>query len=218
MRLRIAGANQLGGHTARPQALSDSMASMQVHESALNNILDRLDLSGHSFTLPELVEYVRTKLSRSANAVPVNLPSDARVTFADKDPVRLRCMNGAVSLTLAVAELQQGGRRWNDFRVTVNYEPQIEDLHVRLVRQGPVELSGEAQGQPDIALRGIFSKLFPREKSFELIPVAIADNRNLGDLRISQCVVEDGWIALSLGPQREDGEPSAMLPAKATER
>ncbi len=89
---------------------------------------------------------------------------------------------------------------------------------MRLVWTGPVEFSGEAQGQPDIALRGIFSKLFPREKSFELIPVAIADNRNLGDLRISQCVVEDGWIALSLGPQREDGEPSAMLPAKATER
>ncbi len=127
-------------------------------------------------------------------------------------------MNGVVSLTLAVAELQQAGRRWNDFRVTVNYEPQIEDLHVRLVRQGPVELSGEAQGQPDIALRGAFSKLFPREKSFELIPRAIADNRNLGDLRISQCVVEDGWIALSLGPQRDDGEPSAMLPTKATER
>jgi hypothetical protein len=218
MRLRIAGPNQLGGHTARPQALSDSYASMQVHESALNNILDRLDLAGHSFTLPELVEYVRAKLSRPANAVPANLPGDVRVTFAGKDPVRLRCMNGVVSVTLAVAELQQAGRRWNDFKVTVNYEPQIEDLHVRLVRQGPVELSGAAEGQPDIALRGVFSKLFPRDRSFELIPQAIADNRNFSDLRISQCIVEDGWIALSLGPQREDGEPSAMLPAKTTER
>jgi hypothetical protein len=209
IRLRIAGQNQLGGHTARPQALSDSLASMQIHESALNNILDQLQLAGHSFSLSELYQHVAEQLSRSQTDAPVDLPTNVKVTFAAKDPIRLRCQNGVVSLTLAVAELQQNGRRWNDFSVTANYAPEIEDLHVRLVRQGPIELSGEAKGQPEIALRGVFSKMFPRERSFELIPKAIADNRNLGDMRISQCVVEDGWIALSLGPQRDDG-PSAM--------
>jgi hypothetical protein len=211
IRLRVAGANQLGGHTARPQALSDSLASAQIHESALNNILDQLQLEGHSFTLSELVEHVAGKLSQTVTAAPADLPTNVRVTFAAKDPIRLRCQNGIVSLTLAVAELQQGGRRWNDFSITANYAPQVEDLHIRLVRQGPIELSGEAKGQPDIALRGIFSKLFPRDKSFELIPTAIADNRNFGDLCISQCVVEDGWIAFSLGPQRDSGGASAML-------
>jgi hypothetical protein len=211
MRLRIAGASQLGGHTARPQALSDSLASMQVHESALNNILDQLDLAGHTFTLPELVTYVKTKFDRPTTNAAADLPTDVRVTFAEKDPVHLRCQNGVVSLTLGVAQLQESGRRWNDFQVTVNYEPQIEDLHVRLVRQGPIELSGEAKGQAEIVLRGIFGKLFPRERAFELIPSAVADNRNFGDLKISQCIVEDGWIALSLGPDRDDR--SATLPS-----
>jgi len=217
MRLRIAGANQLGGHTARPQALSDSLASFQVHESALNNILDQLQLAGRSFTLSELYKHVAEELSRTTDA-PADLPTNVQVTFAAKDPVHLRCKDGVVSLTLAIAELQQRGRQWNDFTMTVNYEPQIEDLHVRLVRQGPVELSGEAKGQPDIALRGIFSKMFPRERSFELIPAVIADNRNLADMCVSQCVVEDGWIAFSLGPQRDNGGPSAMRQSATTVR
>ena len=203
MRLRIAGQNQFGGHTARPQALSDSLASMQIHESALNNILDKLDLAGRTFGLADLYRFVAQQLGRPQLQPPIDLPTNVQVTFAANDPVRLHCHDGVVSLTLAVARLQQNGQQWNDFLVTVNYEPQVEDLHVRLVRQGPVELSGEAKGQPELALRGTFSKLFPRERSFELVPKAIADNRNLGDMTISQCTVEDGWIAISLGPDRE---------------
>jgi hypothetical protein len=211
MRLRIAGQNQLGGHTARPQALSDSFASAQVHESALNNILDQLQLAGRTFTLPELFRHVAEQMSWTRAGAPADLSADVRVTFAANDPVRVRCQDGTVQLTLAVAELQERGHQWSNFLVTANYEPQIEDLHVRLVRQGPIELGGDgAKGQPELALRGIFSKLFPRERSFELIPAAIADNRNLSDLCISQCVVEDGWLALSLGPQRDNSDRSAM--------
>ena len=41
MRIRLAGPDQLGGHTPRPQAPSDSLASVQIHESMLNNVLER---------------------------------------------------------------------------------------------------------------------------------------------------------------------------------
>ena len=58
MRTRLAGENQLGGHTARPQAPSDSLASLQIHQSALNNALDQLLLSGRTFTPAELYAHV----------------------------------------------------------------------------------------------------------------------------------------------------------------
>ena len=35
--IRVAGENQLGSHTPRPRAVSDSLASVQVHETALTN-------------------------------------------------------------------------------------------------------------------------------------------------------------------------------------
>jgi hypothetical protein len=219
MRLRIAGQNQLGGNTARPQALSDSVVSFQMHESALNNILDQLQLAGCTFTLPELYRHVAQRLSWSNSDPPDNLPTDATIRFAPNDPVRVRYQNGAARLTLAVSELNTHGRTWQNFLVTLNYQPEIEDLHVRLVRQGPVELvGGDYDDDSQQMLRGLFSKLLPPQRKFELIPIVIADNRKLGDMCVTQCVVEDGWLALSIGPDRDDSLRSASLPSVMTNK
>ncbi|MGW8255984.1 MAG: hypothetical protein ACWGMZ_00710, partial [Thermoguttaceae bacterium] len=58
MRLRIAGEDQLGSHTPRPQAPGDSLASFQINETLLNNALERLQLEGETFTLAQLVERI----------------------------------------------------------------------------------------------------------------------------------------------------------------
>ncbi len=52
--------------------------SLQVHESALNNALQRLELDGRSFTLPELFAHLRQKLNRDAaeEAGDADLPQD----------------------------------------------------------------------------------------------------------------------------------------------
>ena len=60
MRLRLAGEDQLGSHTPRPQAPADSLASVQIHESVLNNGIQRLQLNGRTFTLPELSQHIAT--------------------------------------------------------------------------------------------------------------------------------------------------------------
>ena len=54
MRLRVGGEDQLGSHTPRPPSLSDSLASVQIHESVLNNGIGRLHFDGRTFTLTEL--------------------------------------------------------------------------------------------------------------------------------------------------------------------
>ena len=53
-RVRVAGEDQLGSHTPRPRALSDSLASVQVHESAMNNLAVTLGLDGKRYTAAEL--------------------------------------------------------------------------------------------------------------------------------------------------------------------
>ena len=53
-RLRVAGTDQLGGHTPRPRAPADSLASVQVHESALTNAAASLGLDGKRFNATEL--------------------------------------------------------------------------------------------------------------------------------------------------------------------
>ncbi|HEY1785835.1 MAG TPA: hypothetical protein VGG30_09815, partial [Pirellulales bacterium] len=66
LRLRLAGDEQLAAYTPRPRAPSDSLMSLQVHESALNNALERLALDGQTFTLPALFAHLREKLNRPA--------------------------------------------------------------------------------------------------------------------------------------------------------
>jgi hypothetical protein len=202
MRLRLAGANQLGGHTARPQAPSDSLASMQVHESALNNVLDQLQLAGKTATLPELFQQLSERTGRDIPS-PVDLPSNITITFAQHDAVRVRCQDGGIRVTLAIASFGDGSQQWHDFMITATYVPEIDHLHARLVRQGPIELGGEAyKGQPEVKLRAIFAKVLPRDRKLDLVPDLVAENPQLADLCLTQCVIDDGWIGIALGPDR----------------
>ena len=46
------------------KALEDSLASVQIHESVLNNGIQRLQLNGRKFTLPELSHHIAARLHR----------------------------------------------------------------------------------------------------------------------------------------------------------
>src|SRR5262249_41476688 len=106
--------------------------------------------------------------------------------------------------------------QWRDFQVSANYQPQVDGLHVRLVRSGVIELGGDEKGQADLLLRGIFSKLLAPERTIELIPALIANQQQLADLSITQCVIQDGVIAMSRGPVRSGSV--AQRPCATTSR
>ena len=137
MRLRLAGQDQLGGHTPRPLAPADSLASIQVHESALNNVLERLDLDGHSFTMPQLSQHVAHTFNRS-------LPEDTNpdhqqvhIRFAKQDAVRVRCSGGRVRSRWP-SPLSKAPRQWSDFRVRAYYRPEVHGRTVEMVRDAVV--------------------------------------------------------------------------------
>ena len=93
VRTRLAGDDQLAAYTPRPDAPADSLASMQLHESVLNNALDRLDLAGRTFTLPELHRHLNEKLSRTDARLPDDLPEGVEIAFAKSEPLRIRCLH-----------------------------------------------------------------------------------------------------------------------------
>ena len=90
MRLRLAGEDQLGSHTPRPEAPADSLASVQVHESVLNNAIQRLQLNGRTFTLAELSQHIAARLNRPAPWEINPEHADVKITFAEKDAVVVR--------------------------------------------------------------------------------------------------------------------------------
>lgn len=203
MRLRLAGEDQLGAHTPRPQAPADSLTSFQVHQTAINNMLQRLELDGRTFTLPELSRHVATRLSRST--VPETDPNndDVTITFAKQDALGVRLQDGRVVLTMAVAKLRKSPHSWTNFQVRVFYQPRVDGRSVQLVRDGILHLIGSRlRTSSQIALRGVFARTFPKRRPINLIPEELVADPRLADLAVTQFVIADGWIGAALGPEQ----------------
>jgi hypothetical protein len=202
LRSRLAGGDQLGANTPRPEAPSDSVASAQVHESTINNLLDHLDLAGRTFTLPELHKWLAGKLGRAEAKFPDDLPKGVHVTFAQNDPVRVRCDGNHLELILNISEIRDGRRRWHDFEVRAAFRPVANGLAAEFEREGTIELGGQYKGKPEVALRGIFSKVLSRDRKLNLLPPTIAADPRLAGLEVTQLVVDGGWIGTAIGPAR----------------
>ncbi len=203
MRIRLAGPDQLGGHTSRPQAPSDSLASLQIHESMLNNVLARLELDGQTFDLAGLGQRLAQRLHRYQPKPVDPDQEDVKISFAVKDAVHVRCNDGRLEITLAIARLSKGSRRWKDFQVRAFYRPVVQGRSVDLARDGVVQLIGARMGiSAQIALRGVFSKVFSQKEPIHATPESFVKNPKLEGVVVTQFVVNDGWIAAAIGPQR----------------
>jgi len=202
MRLRLAGEDQLGSHTPRPQAPSDSLASFQIHESVINNGIQRLLLDGRTFTLPELSEHIAARLNRPV-AWEINPENaDVKITFAEKDSIVVRCQEGQVVLTLSIAQLSKGSRKWKNFQIRAFYKPEVNGRSAQLVRDGVIHLMGQRLNtSAQIALRGIFSRALSKNNAWNLLPEPVMKEPKLEYAAVTQFVVDDGWIGISLGPK-----------------
>ena len=53
-----------------------------------------------------------------------------------------------------------------------------------------------------IALRGVFSKVFSQKEAIHATPEAFVKNPKLEGVVVTQLVIDDGWIGAAIGPQR----------------
>jgi len=215
MRLRLASAEQLGGHTPRPQAPADSLASLQIHESAINNIFEQMGLNGNTLTVAELRNKLISRFAKVGMFEPEN--DDARITFAKQDAIRIRCDDGQLALTMAIVALRKPPYHWRDFQIRVAYRPEINGRSVELVRDGVIQLIGDRlNARAQIALRGVFAKTFSKNRTWKLTPEGMLTDSRLADLVVTQFTLHDGWIGTALGPKRP-GAGVARRPAEVRE-
>jgi hypothetical protein len=207
VRYRLASDAQLGAHTPRPEAPRNSLLSVQVHESALNNTLEQMKLEGQRFEVRELYSKLADDFQRSDAQVPDDIPDGMYVRFADRNAIRVRCDDSRLTVTIRIAELKNGRRKtWRNFAVRAYYVPDTTQLDASLVRDGGIELAGER----DIALLGIFAKVLSKSRPFKLVNEDLAQNPKLQDVKITQFTIDDGWVGVALGADERAAEASAM--------
>lgn len=202
-RYRLAGDLQLGAHTPRPQAPADSLLSVQLHESAVNNALNRLPLAGREVDLPTLVRDLAAVAGATDVEVPDDLPEDVVIRFPEEDALRVDLMDGLARVTICVEELETENRRWRKVMSRAYYRPESDGLKAYLAREGHLELVGERLRLRDqIALRAIFAKVFSERRTLPLTPEKVAAAPQLQPCQITQLTIRDGWLGLAIGPER----------------
>ena len=213
IRYRIAGHHQLAAYTPRPQAPADSLLSVQVHQSAINNTLSSLGLAGNEFTLVELIDHLKSTFNLLELDTPQDLPEGVVVRFANHDPVRVLLKEGEVKIVLKLSKVATPtGRRWTNFYVLATYRPQNSRVAATLVRDDVISIAGSRIGFGErVALQAIFNKVFSQDRPIELLPEEFTRQRGFENARLNQFICTDGWLGLAVGP--ESGYVSRRQPS-----
>lgn len=136
---------QLAGNVA-PEVSTESLAAIQIHESALNNAFDQLKLEGRTVAATELKTGMLTVLGEHLGIVVdfKNSQEDTKVsgsiTFATKDPLRVRFTDGKIQLVSHASSFQQGSVKVPGKIMRIHYVPQIEDDRIVFLRNGPIDI------------------------------------------------------------------------------
>ncbi|QDU91645.1 hypothetical protein Pla175_50750 [Pirellulimonas nuda] len=199
-RLRVASDQQLASHSPRNRAPSDSVLSVQLHESLLNNALAGLELGGHTMTPEQLTERLREKLSL-AEMPGQRVTEKVQFILSEADPVRVAIADGRMELVLSFAALRVDGGTHRNFRVHAFYVPVASGITARFERQGPAQIEGQLRTASRLRLHAIFGKALPEEGSIEVLRRPPSDDHRLDGLMVTQFVLDDGWLGLALGPE-----------------
>lgn len=216
-RYRLSGPRQLAAHTPRPREPEGSLLALQLHQSVLNNGLEKLDLADQRRDLPTLFREIAAAFGREEAEVPEDLQrEDAVIHFARQEPLRVDFSDQRIHVTLRLAELDAGGQRsWRQLVVRASYQPLEGGRFPRIERDGYIQLTGARLRLRDqIALRGIFSKMFPRHPALGGLSEQWQGEPLLDGIENSQFVARDGWIGLAWSSLSEAAEVPTRAEAK----
>lgn len=203
VRYRVASESQVGAHTVRPIAPSDSVLSMQVHQSALNNIAAQIATSGREWTAQELSDQISDLLQQPRYTITDEQAEGVKVSFHANSPITFEFKEGKVWLTLRIDSLEQPGRiHLKNFVIRTAYVPSVRGLAANLTRESVISVDGTKLGNINsrdrIALRAIFNKILSDEGAIPMVAESLLNDERAQGLSVSQLELHDGWLAIAI--------------------
>ncbi|WP_153557323.1 hypothetical protein [Roseimaritima sediminicola] len=201
-RYRLAGDWQLAAFTPRPRAMSDSLLSVQVHQSALNNTLERLVPSAEPQSIRTVAEDLVDMFGGDVSRLPADLPEDVYLQFSRTRPVTTEIEDDRLWLTFRVLRLErEGGLNLRHFIVRACYRGERQGLEARFVREGHLSIKGPRMSMgARVAVRAIFNKILNEDRPLPLTTPKLSEHPGLAGTEISQLELRDGWLGLALAP------------------
>lgn len=209
-RYRVAGVNQIAAYTPRPLAPSASLLSLQLHQSAINNLIAQAIATDRDWTIRQLADKISEILQQPAFELPEDTPEDVLIRFMDVHPMVIEFDRGRMWLTLRIASLEQTGRiQLKNFTVKTSYIPTVDGLQASLERDPLISVDGHRLGSKDrFPIRAIFTKVFAGNTNIPMVADSLISNPLAQGMKVSQLQMEYGWLAIAVSDSQEQVEPS----------
>ena len=190
IRGRIAGADQLAAYTARPKAIDNCAASMQIHESFINNLLAKSLRTGQINTFASLKE-------RVTETIGVNLFDDSTTRFdaanchlASADAIRFKIDDNEIQVHIDLVHNKE------NYSICVYYRASLINGNIVLTQlPHKTTVIVSAIGRNAQQQFNMIGELFA--KSISIGSAGVFQQRISENLRIGQFVVNEGWIGIS---------------------
>ena len=209
-RYRVAGFHQIAAYTPRPLAPSDSLLSLQLHQSAINNLIAQAIPTDRDWTIRQLADKISEVLDQPAFDLPADTPEDVVIRFMDVHPMAIEFDQGRMWLTLRIASLEQLGRiELKNFTVKTSYIPTVHGLQASLERDPLISVDGHRLGSKDrFPIRAIFTKVFAGNTKIPMVSDSLINNPLAQGMTVSQLRMEQGWLAIAVSDTQLEVESS----------
>ncbi len=200
-----AEADQLAALSPPPQVPESSDLALRMHESFVNNMAAEA-LAGRTLGEEEMLSMLKDVLGR----VPEHFQADAgekpwAITFAQKQPVVLRCDDDGFTIVISVDAFARGGSDYPGMDITAKYKIEKTADGYKGVRQGEVSIlpPGFEVGKDarlsvrQQTLRELIGRRFDKAFRKEIIPEPLKLTgrwEKLGKLPLTNWRTADGWI------------------------
>lgn len=213
---RLMGSGELGAGSPYAVPAPANGALVQIHETWINNSVDRMELAGKTMNEDELKTLFETRLKKllgddfkfpeakkGEDGYEEDENGPATLIFADQDPIRIQ-----VSNNLLIIRIRAGIQREDDDdiptqEITIDVKFTVDGDAIQIERDGgirvvPVESPDSRLKQLGFAsaMRGIFQRATPPRTVKRLRDVQFEDKQV--PLNISNVEALDGWITIEV--------------------
>lgn len=206
---RLMEANEVGGNVPPANFLTATKgATLLLHESLLNNSIDRMNFAGKTYTEEEFRQEIERFLS-TALGREVKLPAQDKgeseeakkgnaFVFAKEDPIRFRANSGALTMVLRTGFKSADREEIPVSEITMPLNFVVSGPAINITR-GTISVA-DVEGDLGIATKGVI-----RKKIQDALPDRTVDSKFKLEgpkksvfANVTKIAVVDGWVILDV--------------------
>ena len=210
---RISGPDEVAGSLAPVVQTPSNGVSLQIHESLVNNAIDKMALRGEELTGERVIEEFEASISnligkevslkdkkQSADKKADGDEPPMKYAFDPNDPIRIAFDDGEIRISIKSAFKQAGKEDIPTQTITIPLTLAVAGKNIQLTR-GRVRVAGSSL---NIARTAVIRKKLEsaiEDKSIDgqiTIPADEKKGKKATNLQITEITAADGWLTISL--------------------